>query len=301
MKCFNSINRRYIIHRTDTFKMNSYASIYIPRICAYHTEDTVGYIMDNYMVGTVSYVDFTPINKKPGFDEDVDNVVKSAFIHFSIARNIEFWNVIETGEAFKLRVNKNEYWLCLKNKNPVKRTLMNIHQVVENGRHLENLIGEQANKIQLLEERIENKDSVIRQFIVELFCNHSQKGISKLLRDVLDGNALGIKPRPENTHKLDSCTTTRQGDEIEKRLEILEKFMFETQVNRMRNNNRELHSSEKYYNNCHNGHECEDDTSNINSDIFEKQEQMRELREMAKQEKIADKINKEDRWTRRQK
>ena len=44
--------------------------------------------------------------------------------------------------------------------------MMNIHQVVENSRHLENLVEEQKNKIQKLEEKIDNMDSVIKQLIL---------------------------------------------------------------------------------------------------------------------------------------
>lgn len=323
--------------------MNSYTSIYIPRMSIYHTEETIRNIMSHYRIGTVSYIDFTPINKKPGFGENVDGVVKSAFVHFSdpclcddeqyhyrsriTFGNDDFWDSIQQEIPYKLQIRDGEYWICLKNKNPVKRTLMNVHQVVESGRHLENLVEEQAKKIRNLEEKIENMDSVIRQFIGGLFCHDSQKGIAETHRDVLDGNAFVIKSRPENTHKWDCFPTTRQGDETEKRVEILEKIMFEMQVDSLKKNNSEPNDSERccyddehvHYYECHHNSEC-DDESTICSDIIdeeerqrlndeyielerrcEEEEQMHERIQMAKQEKYADKIQKEERWARRQK
>jgi hypothetical protein len=48
-----------------------------------HTVASIKNIMSSYRIGTVERVDFTPINKKPGFGENVDEIVMSAFVHFS--------------------------------------------------------------------------------------------------------------------------------------------------------------------------------------------------------------------------
>ena len=147
-------------------------SIYIPRMSVNHTEDTIRKIMHEFRIGTVSHVDFIPINKKPGFVEKFDQVMMSAFVYFSdpwlssaddmydfknekYNGNIQFWNGIAAGDARQLRISPKEYWICLKNKKPVQRTIMNIHQVVENGRYLENLVQEQAKKIEELERKLE--------------------------------------------------------------------------------------------------------------------------------------------------
>jgi len=150
--------------------MSVYSSIYIPRMSIDHNIDSIRKVMEHYRIGTISHIDFTPINKQPGFTENVNQVVMSAFVHFSdplfcsdlIYRfqninhngNSDFWDVIATGQPCKFQVSEKEYWLCLKNKNPVQRTMMNIHQVVENARHLEKLIEEQAKKIEMLEKLI---------------------------------------------------------------------------------------------------------------------------------------------------
>ena len=153
-----------------------------------HNEESVAYYMMENRIGSVSHVDFTPINKKPGFGENVDQVVKSAFVHFSdpwfcsdknyhfqsrtFMGNQDFWDTIATGQPYKFQINKYEYWLCLKNKNPIQRTMMNIHQVVENGRHLEGLIEaqaktiqEQVDKIEALERKLEGTHNVVYQLI----------------------------------------------------------------------------------------------------------------------------------------
>lgn len=221
--------------------MNSYTSIYIPRVSTRHTEASIKNIMSSYQIGTVERVDFTPINKQPGFGENVDDVVISAFVHFSdpilgydncysyrsdsYLGVHDFWDTISANQPYKLQIARYEYWICLQNKNPVKRTMMNIHQVVENSRHLESLVEEQKNKIQKLEEKMANMDSVIKQLVGGLFCQSTQEGTLDTHLGVLDGENFSSKPLPENTHKWTHWPTTRQGDDCEKRIENLEDDM----------------------------------------------------------------------------
>lgn len=224
--------------------MNSYTSIYIPRMSTHHNEKTIQDIMNKYHIGTVSYVDFTPINKKPGFGENIDSVVMSAFVHFSDPAlcsdgyyhynsrihlgNDEFWSLISSEIPYKLQVSKNEYWICLKNKNPVKRTLMNIHQIVENGRHLENLIEEQEDKIKQLERKINGIQNVVYQLVGGLFCQNTQTDIIGIhLANLFDEkNTKNTYSGDEN--KWGSFPTTRQGDDCERRIEALEKAIIES-------------------------------------------------------------------------
>lgn len=218
--------------------VNSITSIYIPRMAAFHNELNIKNVMAEYCIGHVSHIDFTPINQKPGFGENVNNVVKSAFIHFvdtssylngfsrvendeGIVGNFEFWETISSGQPYKLQINQHEYWLCLVNKNPVQRTMMNIHQVVENGRHLENIVREQDKKIRELEEKLDNTHQVLYQLVGGLFCHEKQSDILNCYVDVLFGKKTG-----HQTINCDPYPTTRQGDECEQRLNVLEKAMF---------------------------------------------------------------------------
>ena len=55
-------------------------SIYIPRMDVRHDENYVKIVLqNNYKFGVVNRVDFTTINKKPGFSENMTNNFKSAF------------------------------------------------------------------------------------------------------------------------------------------------------------------------------------------------------------------------------
>jgi hypothetical protein len=113
-------------------------------------------------IGFVRRIDFCPIDKKPGFVENTDSHVKSAFVHFHCLNNTQLVADIQAtlarGEGYRLNVNgrdaSNGYWILLKATNPVQDTMMNSHQIVDNCRHLEKRIEEQANEIKELKESI---------------------------------------------------------------------------------------------------------------------------------------------------
>ena len=230
--------------------MNCFASIYIPRMSTKWTEASIRNVMSLNGIGTVSYVDFTPINKKPGFGEDVDSVVVSAFVHFSdpiihedgtynstiynsYFMNRMFWDTIESGKPYKITLDTSEYWICLKNKSPIKRSLMNIHQVVENGRYLENLITEQANEIKNLKEIVEKQEGIITgvhdvvyQLIGGLYCQNSQSGMINTHLSVMGISHSNNPSDYENSHPFTIWPTTRQGDDNSRRIEQLEQAIY---------------------------------------------------------------------------
>jgi hypothetical protein len=151
-------------------------SIYIPRISSYWTKERIADIMLIHGVGTPVYVDFTCLYKKPGFTENYDSNVLSAYVHFESLpclsdgtifwvseKKQKFWQTILDDKPYQINVNKNEYWICLKNKNPLKRTRMNIHQVVENGHYLETLIQAQVEKIKELETLMVSQSERIKK------------------------------------------------------------------------------------------------------------------------------------------
>ena len=225
--------------------MNSNYSIYIPRMKATVTEDFVHYVFYKSKIGEVMRVDFTPINKKPGFGENVDGVVKSAFVHliasphnwqlFPEGRN--FLKEVYTGNGHKFYPGEGHgYWLVLPAKRPIMQTMMNTSQIVENGRHLENLIAEQAKtiedqayKIEELSEKLDSVHQVVYQLLGGLF-NHETQG--QTLQDHIDVlNSEDVRRRgrfedPDDS-KWESWPTTRQGDESERRIEALEQTVRE--------------------------------------------------------------------------
>jgi len=139
--------------------MNSLISIYIPRMSLYITEDIIKEEFSKF-IGNVSRVDFTCLDKKPGFNENFNNLFKSAFIHFT------YYYTNNYTESILLTLNnensykyypkcKNEYWILLKAKNPILETWMNNSQIVENCRFLQNKIELQEETIESLKEKLE--------------------------------------------------------------------------------------------------------------------------------------------------
>jgi len=230
--------------------MNSITSIYIPRMSVLHTEEVVINVMFNLRIGTVTRVDFVPINKKPGFVEKFDDVYKAAFVHFYLPlpiydgpplpaedtaglcpRNQSVWDMLAADEPFRVNVSPTEYWVILRNKNPVPETMMNIHQVVENGRHLESLIEKQNKKIEEQDATIKNLEAKldgIHQCVYQLIGGLFNQGNQ---RDILEEHINCLFPGTTHEYTEDALPeknkwaiypTTRQGDECENRIEALE-------------------------------------------------------------------------------
>jgi hypothetical protein len=144
------------MNQQQFYNNNTLMSIYIPRMSVSTTENEVRDRLHVSKIGEVRRVDFTPIIKRPGFGENVDSVVKSAFVHFNRYYNdrVDFLENIQIGEnkcVIYLDAEKRSYWILLKAVNVVPDTMMNNHQIVENCRFLEKKVEEQEQRIQKLE------------------------------------------------------------------------------------------------------------------------------------------------------
>jgi hypothetical protein len=156
--------------------MNSLNSIYIPRMSLSVNEKI---IIEEFAktLGEVLRVDFTCIDKKPGFNENHHPLFKSAFVHFK-----RFYNdmlshtilkVINSENSYKYYPQcKKEYWILLKAKNPISETCMNNAQIVENCRYLEKKLELQEDKIKYLQETLEK---------VLYYCHNSDQEIQDTL------------------------------------------------------------------------------------------------------------------------
>ena len=182
-------------------------------------------------IGYVRRIDFCPIDKKPGFVENTDSPVRSAFVHFhcfnvrsQISADIQA--TLSRGESYRLNINginlTNGYWILLKATNPIKDTMMNNHQIVDNCRFLEERIVEQDKRIHSLELKINNMSTIIRHFIGGLYCHDSQEDCLEYNLQLLDGKSCVPETLPRNTHEWGNWPTTRQGDSNEKRIERIE-------------------------------------------------------------------------------
>jgi len=200
-------------------------SFYIPRM---PVTTTVGMIREAFTsVGVIERVDFVPIDKKPGFEENMKFVVKSAFVHFTgLYRHGEcIMNVIEQeGRSYAFYpFNNSERWLILPGKNKIQGTMMNNAQIVENCRFLERKVAEQSETISKLEAKLEGVHNAVYQLIGGLYNQRDQRiVIEHHLSSLFPENQRDIKSSEENKSKWTIWPTTRQGDENEARIERLE-------------------------------------------------------------------------------
>ena len=199
-------------------------SIYIPKV--HFSVDEMFMYKKLVQFGQIYRIDFVPVYKKPGFQEDMTSNVKSAFVHFAnIREDFEYSIRTEGRITFYTDIGK-EYWIILEAKNPIQPTMMNNAQIVDNCRYLENLVTEQEKKIQELENKLEGMRNVVYQLIGGMFNQDTQYGIIQSYsnhlfpQDKITGNG-------NNESKWDNWPTTRQGDENEKRIEALEKVVYD--------------------------------------------------------------------------
>lgn len=151
----------FIISNTGN---NMFCSIYIPRVSSFYTETDIALKFEDMGIGSVKRVDFSPLDTP-------NKAIQKAFVHFSMIYESQLASDIlntlgftlddndeyNDNGCFKLYIDidQTEYWLLLKNKNPVQETNLNIHQVVENARILEERVVEQGQIIAQLNQDIE--------------------------------------------------------------------------------------------------------------------------------------------------
>jgi uncharacterized small protein (DUF1192 family) len=156
-------------------------SLYIPTINKKYSIETIIKTFWNFLLGQIDRVDFVPIMKKYNEELVEDNKFQQAFIYI---RPSTKWSSFlteamdETGSfrfyphqerrsnyqvfpaqplpGSMLQGKYSEYWLLLKNKNPVPyaTTTLNIHQLVHNNSLLETKVVEMEQEISNLKEEI---------------------------------------------------------------------------------------------------------------------------------------------------
>lgn len=198
--------------------------IYIPRLSASVTE---GMIRDEfYNIAEISRVDFTPLGKKPGFCENLEGGIKSAFVHFSRFFEHCIMNEIIINGSFPFypSFENGKYWLLLKAENPIQDTMMNNAQIVENSRLLEQKVEEQAATIKTMEEKLRSVQDTVYKLIGGIFNQRTQGAtLGNLVNNLYSRS--GYDRETEITENM--WPTTRQGDANESRIETLEKELQE--------------------------------------------------------------------------
>jgi len=114
-----------------------------------YTENYVKLVMYWYGIGVVKRVDFVPITG--------EEYIQSAFIHMEMMYFNEVTKELikrlyVENKSFKMLIDNQTKWVLLKNKNPIADTKLNIHQIVENARILEQRVEEQNETIKTILE-----------------------------------------------------------------------------------------------------------------------------------------------------
>jgi hypothetical protein len=145
-------------------------SVFIPIISKIHTEEKIAnYFALNY-VGKVERVDFVE------HPNDVKKVRK-AFVHFSPDQKThEIMEAIEQKGSYRfypceILINlcsfkeQNEYWILLKNNNPVPKTELNVDQLAHNQKLLETKMAQMEERNAQMEERNAQMEEQLKALI----------------------------------------------------------------------------------------------------------------------------------------
>jgi hypothetical protein len=134
-------------------------SVFIPTISKVHTEEIIANYFDLNYVGKVERVDFVE------FQNDEKKGYQKAFVHFSPQKKTgEIMEAIEQKGSYRFypcerMINvcsfkeQNEYWILLKNRNPVPKTELNIDQLAHNQKLLEEKASRMEEKALQMEEK----------------------------------------------------------------------------------------------------------------------------------------------------
>ena len=124
-------------------------SIYIPRVSAGYNVPLLEHIF-NRDIGAVERVDVIPFGINKWADRANPNTrYNKVFVHFKFLYNYELSKQIyqalsQEGGSYRWHTQPREYFILLKNRDPVPSTLLNIHQVVDNCRLTEQEISKKA-------------------------------------------------------------------------------------------------------------------------------------------------------------
>lgn len=152
---------------TSIYKMNQNVNInatevsfYIPLVSTEYGIDDIKYTFRLLNIGEVRRVDFVTITPKNSswITEDEPNQYRSVFVHmdymYESPISTELMFCINNNTQYKLWVDSYNFWWIAKNYKPVQDTDLNIHQVVENARLLEELVIKQGEQIRLLDQTV---------------------------------------------------------------------------------------------------------------------------------------------------
>jgi hypothetical protein len=201
-------------------------SFYIPRMNINYTKSSVKNLLEDNISFVIKRIDFVSIVNP---DKSVNSNYRSAFIHVYLGSYCceEVYKITHIeAKAYKLYLvnGYDSYWLLLKNNNPIPETELNLCQVVENARLLEERVEKQEAIIKYQSEKLLKLEDSLYQLLGGLYNQSTQENtLHHHLTCLLDNPVLWS---PKNNVEQSPWTiwpTTRQGDASEKRIEELEK------------------------------------------------------------------------------
>ena len=205
-------------------------SFYIPRVNGKFSKTEIKNIFaDRFVACNIERIDFVSILNP---DKTVNPAYRSVFIHILFLRScptsVALYNATYVAEAaYKIYLNdkNDQYWLLLRNKYPVPETELNISQVVENARLLEERVATQEEIIEYQATKLEKIENVVYQLLGGLFNHITQEHVlNQNLNALLDNNEVCWSPtNGAAKSKWSHYPTTRQGDDSESRIQELEK------------------------------------------------------------------------------
>jgi len=150
--------------------MSESLSIYIPRVLKSHTTDSVGNILCNAGIGLVRRVDFVSV--------ECDKYM-AAFVHLQSTYHTpiayEVCAKLEYKQEYKFTINSREFWILLKANNVIPETRLNMHQLAENHRLLEDVVVKQEEEISRMKDDITRLQDTIYQILRKAFNNETEK------------------------------------------------------------------------------------------------------------------------------
>jgi len=190
LKCFFNFFIQHILFKTTDFKVKTkltnfnkmssinsqMCSVFIPTISKIHTEERIANYFALKCVGNVERVDFVehPSHAK-GLHSDIKDF-HQAFVHFTPDQKThEIMEAIEQKGSYRFYPcdklicsfkEQNQYWILLKNKNPVPKTELNVNQLAHNQKLMEEreaLMVEKMEKMFQKMEQMEERQSQMEE------------------------------------------------------------------------------------------------------------------------------------------
>ena len=200
-------------------------SVFIPTISKAHTEEIIANYFALNSVGKVERVDFVE------HQNDVKGFQK-AFVHFSPQQKThEIMEAIEQKGSYRFYPcemkerhscsfkEQNEYWILLKNKNPVPKTELNIDQLSHNQKLMEEreaLIVEKMEKMFQKMEKMEEREAQMVQKMAKM------EDEMKMMIQLNEKFAKTFDVQTANIQTLSALVCKRNQPDTQNNLDMLE-------------------------------------------------------------------------------